>query len=58
MAKNSFGGETTFKHNNIKNTYKQFSSQNLDEEFMIDILLYGCDRFNERGNKEILSRIK
>ena len=21
---------------------------------MIDILLYGCDRFNERDNKEIL----
>ena len=21
---------------------------------MIDILLYGCDRFNERDNKEVL----
>ena len=33
---------------------KHFLSQNLNEESMIDILLYGCDRFNERGNKEIL----
>ena len=33
---------------------KHFSSQNLNEESIIDILLYGCDRFNERDNKEIL----
>ena len=31
-----------------------FSSQNLNEESMTDILLYGYDRFNERDNKEIL----
>ena len=30
------------------------SSQNLNEESMTDILLYGYDRFNERDNKEIL----
>ena len=33
---------------------KHFSSQNLNEESMIDVLLYGCDRFNEPDNKEIL----
>ena len=39
----------------LNNVYdKHFSSQNLNEESMIDILLYGCDRFNERDNKEIL----
>ena len=33
---------------------KHFSLQNLNEESVIDILLYECDRFNERDNKEIL----
>ena len=37
----------------LNNVYdKHFSLQN--EESMIDILLYGYDRFNERDNKEIL----
>ena len=40
----------------LNNVYdKLFSSQNLNEESMIDIPLYGCDRFNERDNKEILT---
>ena len=30
------------------------SLQNLNEKSMINILLYGCDDFNERDNKEIL----
>ena len=39
----------------LNNVYdKYFSSQNLNEESMIDILLYGCDKFNERDDKEIL----
>ena len=39
----------------LNNVYdKHFSSQNLNEESMIDMLLYGYDRFNERDNKEIL----
>ena len=33
---------------------KHFSLQNLNEESMIDIILYGCDRFNECDSKEIL----
>ena len=44
--------------NNVKllnNVYdKHFSSQNLNEKSMIDILLYGCDDFNEHDSKEIL----
>ena len=39
----------------LNNVYdKYFSSQNLNEESMIDILLYGCDKGNERDTKEIL----
>ena len=39
----------------LKNVYdKFFSSQNLSKESMIDILLYECDKFNERDNKEIV----
>ena len=39
----------------LNNVYdKHFSSQNLNEESMIDILLYGYDKLNERDNKEIL----
>ena len=39
----------------VKNVYnKHFSSQNLNKESMIDILLYGWDKFNEHDNKEIL----
>ena len=39
----------------LNNVYdKHFSSQNLNEESMTDILLYGCDKFNESDNKEIL----
>ena len=38
--------------NNVYN--KHLPSQILNEESMIDILLYGCDKFNERDNKEIL----
>ena len=39
----------------LNNIYdKHFSSQNLNEESMIHILLCVCDRFNERDNKEIL----
>ena len=39
----------------LKNVYdKHFSSQNLNEESIIDILLYGWDKFNEHDNKEIL----
>ena len=39
----------------VNNVYdKHFSSQNLNEESVIDILLHGCDRFHERDNKEIL----
>ena len=30
---------------------KHFSSHNLHEESMINILLYGRDKFNKRGNK-------
>ena len=42
----------------LKNVYdKHFSLQNFSEESMIDILLYGCDRFNELDNKEILLHI-
>ena len=38
----------------VTNIYdKHFSSQNLNEQSMIHILLYGCDRFNERDQKEI-----
>ena len=29
-------------------------TKTLNEESMIDILLYGCDKFNEHDNKEIL----
>ena len=39
----------------LNNVYdKHFSSQNLNEKPMIDILLCGCDKLNERDNKEIL----
>ena len=39
----------------LNNVYdKYFSSQNLNEESMIDILLYGCDKGNECDTKEIL----
>ena len=39
----------------LNNVYdKHFSSQNLNEESMMDILLYGCDWFNERDKKETL----
>ena len=39
----------------LNNVYdKQFSSQNVKEESMIDIIFCGCDRFNEHDNKEIL----
>ena len=38
--------------NDVYNNH--FLSQDLNEESMIYILLYGCDRFNERDNKEIL----
>ena len=38
--------------NNVNDEH--FSSQNLNEDSMIDILLYECDRFNERDNKDIL----
>ena len=38
----------------LNNVYgKHFSSKNLNEESMIYILLYGCDRFDERDNKEV-----
>ena len=41
----------------LNNAYdKRFSAQNLNEKSMIDILLYGCDDFNESDNKEILIR--
>ena len=30
------------------------SHRNLNEKYMIDVLLYGDDKFNERDNKEIL----
>ena len=44
----------TERLNFLNNVYdKHFSSQNLNEESMIDILLYGCDKFNERDNKEV-----
>ena len=33
---------------------KLFSSQNLSEKSMIVILFYECNKFHERGNKEIL----
>ena len=33
---------------------KHFSSQNLNEESMIDIFLNGCNEFNESHNKESL----
>ena len=37
----------------LNNVYdKHFSSQNLNEESMIDVLLYACDKFNESDNKE------
>ena len=36
----------------LNNVYdKRFSSQNVNEESMIDTLLYGIDKFNERDNK-------
>ena len=39
----------------LNNVYdKQLSSQNMNEESVVDILSYGCDKFNERDNKEIL----
>ena len=39
----------------LNNVYdKHFPSQNLNEKSMTDILLYGCNNFNERDNKEIL----
>ena len=39
----------------LNNVYeKNFSTQNLNKESMIDILFYGCDKFNECDNKEIL----
>ena len=39
----------------LNNVYdKHFSSQNLNEKSMIDVLLYGCDNFNERDKKDIL----
>ena len=39
----------------FNNVYdKQVSSQNMNEESVVDILSYGCDKFNERDNKEIL----
>ena len=31
---------------------KHFLLQNLNEESMIDVLSYGCDRFNERDTKK------
>ena len=45
----------TERQKHLVNIYsKNFSSQNLNEESMIDILLCGCDKFNERDDKEIL----
>ena len=45
----------TERQKHLVNIYrKYFSSQNLNEESMIDILLYGCDKFNEHHDKEIL----
>ena len=39
----------------LHNVYdKHFTLQNLNEKSVIDILLYGRDKFNERDNKEIL----
>ena len=39
----------------LNNVYdKHFSWQYVDEESMIDILLYGCDKLIERDKKEIL----
>ena len=39
----------------FNNVYdKHFSSQNLNDESMMDILLYECDKFNESDDKEIL----
>ena len=39
----------------LNNVYdKHFSSQNLNEKSMIDILLCGCGKLNELDNKEIL----
>ena len=39
----------------LNNVYdKHFSSQNLNQKSMIDIHLHGCDKLNERDNKEIL----
>ena len=41
----------------LNNAYgKYFSSRNLNEESMINILLYGRDKFNDHDNKEILLR--
>ena len=43
----------TERQKHLVNIYrKYFSSQNLNEESMIDILLYGCDKFNERHEKK------
>ena len=45
----------TERQKHLVNIYsKNVSSQNLNEESMMDILLYGCDKFNERDDKEIL----
>ena len=45
----------TERQNLLNNVYdKHFSSQNLSEESMINILLYGGGKFHERDNKEIL----
>ena len=43
-----FVTETQKLFNNVYG--KHFSSQNLNEESMIDILLHGCDKFSERDN--------
>ena len=38
----------------LNNVYdKQFSPQNLNEESMIDILILGCDNFNDRDSKDM-----
>ena len=45
----------TEKQKLLKNVFdKHFSSQNLNEESMIDILEQWCDKINEYHNKEIL----
>ena len=43
-----FVTETQKLFNNVYG--KHFSSQNLNEESMIDILLHGCDKFSECDN--------